>query len=349
MLKIKTLFRSIAMLAFILLFSSTFFAQQNLTLPRVSQHAIVSQRVGLTDITVEYHRPGVKDREIWGGLVPYDQVWRAGANENTTITFSSDVSIYGNVVPAGTYGLHMIPTQNDWTIILSKDYRAWGSFFYNKPHDQLRFTVKPETNSFQEWLMYTFDEVTDNYAVLSLRWEKLRISFIIDVDVNNVVAENIRAELTNLPAFSWQGWNQAANYYLVNNMDLNQALAYADRSLRNNRNVTNLFTKALILTEMGKIDESAKIKEEAFANSNENAINALGYQYLNAGKTDVAMEIFKKNVELYPASWNVYDSLGECYANVNDNVHAIEFYTKALEKAPENQKDRITNILSNLK
>jgi tetratricopeptide (TPR) repeat protein len=349
MLYNKTVVTGITAFVLAVLLSIPIFAQQNLTQPRASQQASVSQRVGLTDITIDYHRPGVKDREIWGALVPYDQVWRAGANENTTIAFSSEVSINGNKVPAGTYGLHMLPTQTDWTIILSKDYRSWGSFFYDETNDQLRFTVKPETDNHQERLIYTFDEVSEKSAALSMRWEKLRISFNIDVDVNKVVAENMSVELTNLPAFSWQGWNQAANYYLINKMDLNQALTYVDRSLTNTRNVTNLFTKSLILIEMGNNDEALTLKEEAFANANENAINALGYQYLFGGKTDLAMELFKKNVEMFPDSWNVYDSLAECFAATKDNEQALEYYTKALEKAPENQKQRINGAIANLK
>jgi hypothetical protein len=156
------------------LFTITLSAQQNLTLPDASQHAVVMQQVGMCEIKIDYHRPGVKGREVWGKLVPFDQVWRAGANENTTISFSKEVVIDGKKVPAGTYGLHMVPTENDWTIILNKDYRAWGSFFYKEENDFMRFKVKPQTADFQEWLMYTFDEVSPNSVTASLSWEKLK-------------------------------------------------------------------------------------------------------------------------------------------------------------------------------
>jgi hypothetical protein len=325
------------------------FAQQNLTQPRASQQASVSQRVGLTDITINYHKPGVKGREVWGKLVPYDQVWRAGANENTTISFSTRVKINGKEVPGGKYGLHMIPTEKNWTIILSKDNAAWGSFFYDESHDQLRFTTTPTATDFQEWLGYTFDDVSPNSTTVALRWENLSIAFTIDVDVNQIVAENMEKQLTGLAGFGWQGWNQIANYYMLNNIDVNQALAFADRSIGINKNVTNSFTKAIILEETGKSDEAEELKKEAFVTANENDINTLGYQFLFAGKIDNAMEIFKKNVEMHPDSWNVYDSLAECYAAAEDNENAIEYYTKALENAPENQKQRITGTLAGLK
>jgi tetratricopeptide (TPR) repeat protein len=349
MINNKSLTRGIITLALVVLLVLPVAAQQNLTQPRASQHASVSQRVGLTDITIDYHRPGVLDRDIWGALVPYDQIWRAGANENTTITFSTQVSIKGNSVPAGTYGLHMIPTKSDWTIILSKDYEAWGSFFYKEENDELRFSTTPASARFEEWLSYSFTNVSANSATLTLRWEKLEVPFTIDVDVNNIVSEKMQTQLTSLAGFGWQGWNQIATYYYINSMDMNEALGYVDRSIQINQNVTNSFTKAIILESMGDIETAAKLKEEGFQNATENNINTLGYQFLFAGKIDKAVEIFKKNVELYPDSWNVYDSLGECYAAAGDEGQAHKYYTIALEKAPDNQKQRITGVLDNLK
>ena len=325
------------------------FAQQNLTQPRASQQASVSQRVGLTDITIDYHRPGVKGREIWGKLVPYDEVWRGGANENTTLSFSTRVNINGKEVPAGKYGLHMIPTEKNWTVILSKDNAAWGSFFYDESQDQLRFATTPKATDFQEWLSFTFDYVSANSTTVSLRWENLSIPFTIDVDVKKLVTENMKEQLTGLAGFNWQGWNQIANYYLLNDLDMNRALGFTEKSMQINKNVTNSFTKAVILKSMGKNDESNKLKKEAFATANENEINTLGYQFLFSGRIDNAMEIFKKNVEMHPDSWNVYDSLGECYAAAKDNKNAIESYSKALEKAPENQKKRIMGTIDNIK
>jgi len=349
MINNKSFTRGIATLAIVVLLVLPTFAQQNLSQPRASQYASVSQRVGLTDITIDYHRPGVQERDIWGALVPYDQVWRAGANNNTTITFSTWVSIKGNVVPAGTYGLHMIPTKSHWTIILSKDYEAWGSFFYAEENDQLRFTTTPKSAGFEEWLSYSFSNVSPNSTNVALRWEKLEVPFTIDVDVNNIVSEKMQTQLTSLAGFGWQGWNQIATYYYTNDMDMNEALGFVDRSIQINQNVTNSFTKAIILESKGDIETAAKLKKEGFQNAAENDINTLGYQFLFAGKIDNALEIFKKNVELYPDSWNVYDSLGECYAAAGEEGQAHKYYSIALEKAPDNQKQRITGVLDNLK
>ncbi|NNG26352.1 MAG: DUF2911 domain-containing protein [Ignavibacteriaceae bacterium] len=333
----------------IFLFSLSSIAQQGITLPRASQHATISQKIGIAEITIDYHRPGVKDREIWGALVPYNQVWRAGANENTTITFSHQVKIDGKNIPAGTYGLHMIPTENEWTIILNKDFRAWGSFFYVEENDLMRFTVKPETAGYQEWLTYSFTDVLPSATTALLSWEKLQIPFTIEVDLHNMVIEDIKEQLTSLPGFFWQGWNQAANYCYQNGIMLEQGVEWADRSIQINKNVTNTFTKAVLLNELGRSDEANQLKEEAFVDATENDINTLGYQFLFAGKMDEAIEIFKKNIEMNPDSWNVYDSLGEGFMNKGENESAIKYYSKALEIAPENQQERIKGTLSTLK
>jgi len=332
----------------LLLFSISLFAQQNLTLPDASQHATVMQQVGLTEIKIDYHRPGVKGREIWGALVPYNQVWRAGANENTTISFSKDVIIAGQKVPAGTYGLHMIPTETDWTIILSRDFRAWGSFFYIEANDLMRFTVKPQSADFQEWLIYSFDEVTPNSTTASLKWDKLKIPFNIEIDLHKQILDEMAVQLTGIPGFFWQGWNQAAMYCYVNTIDLEQGLKWAERSISITKNVANTYTKALILADLDKGLESAELKKEAFIDAPEVDVNNLGYQLLNGGKIDDAMEVFNKNTELYPNSWNAWDSLAEGYMNKGDKQLAIQYYTKALVMAPENQKERIKGTLAQL-
>lgn len=331
-----------------LLVANNLSAQQNLTLPDASQHAVVMQQIGMTEIKIDYHRPGVKGRKVWGALVPFDRIWRAGANENTTISFSKDVIIESKRVPAGTYGLHMLPTETDWTIILSKDFRAWGSFFYNEANDQMRFNVKPQSAGFQEWLIYTFDEVTPNFALVSLRWEKLRVPFKIEIDLHKQMLEEMKIQLTGIPGFFWQGWNQAANYCYINGAELEQGLQWSDRSIEISKNVTNTFTKALILDALGQKDEASKFKEDAFENALENDINTLGYQLLNGGKLEDAIEVFKKNTELFPESWNVWDSLAEGYMNKGETQQAINYYRKALGMAPDNQHERIRGALAQL-
>jgi Protein of unknown function (DUF2911) len=155
---------------------------------RVSPRAFVTQTVGLTDVTISYSRPGVKGRKIWGGLVPYDKVWRAGANEATKITFSKDVMVNGHKVPAGSYGFFLLPAKNEWTVIFNKVADQWGAFQYNKAEDFLRFTVKPEKANFTEWLKYNFTDIkvnqtkdgSNNSAVVNMIWDKLKISFKVE-------------------------------------------------------------------------------------------------------------------------------------------------------------------------
>ena len=146
-----------------------------LNLPTLSQRAVVIQRIGLTDISIVYHEPYVGGREIWGKTVPYGKVWRAGANENTTITFADDVSVEGKPLPAGTYGLHLIPNPDHWTIIFSKNSTSWGSFSYDEKEDALRVDVTPHAAEFREALTYTFDDIKPDSAAATLRWDKLAV------------------------------------------------------------------------------------------------------------------------------------------------------------------------------
>src|SRR6267142_3468464 len=157
-----------------------------LDLPRPSQHAVLTQRIGITDVTVNYHRPVVNKRKVWGGLVPYGQVWRAGANENTTIEFTDPVTIEGKPLPKGTYGLHMIPGESEWTVIFSKNSTSWGSFTYDQAEDALRVMVKPQTAEFHEALTYDFDDVSPDASVVTLRWEKVAVPFKVGVNTHEI-------------------------------------------------------------------------------------------------------------------------------------------------------------------
>ncbi len=158
---------------------------------RISPKASVSQTIGFTEVTITYCRPGVKNRKIWGGLVPYDKVWRTGANEATKITFSNDVMIEGKKLPAGSYGFFAIPMPGEWTLIFNKVSDQWGAFTYNETQDALRIKVKPVTNNFHEWMEYTFSDMNvqkagmNNSAVINLVWEKLRVPFKVGVKTSD--------------------------------------------------------------------------------------------------------------------------------------------------------------------
>ena len=323
-------------------------AQAPLTLPFESQKSTIIQRIGLTDITIIYHGPSVKNRKIWGGLVPYNQIWRCGANENTIISFTSDVMVEGKLLVAGTYGLHMTPSENKWTIIFSKNYTSWGSFFYKKEEDALRVDVTPTATAFQECLSYSFADKKANSVTVELTWEKLTIPFKIEVDVNNVVLANIRNELRNLQGFSWEGSYGAANFCLVNNINYDEALKWIEQSIQIKGNFSNLQVKTGLLEKKGQIKEADEIRKKAFSLADENQLNQYGYKLLGENKTTEAIEIFKLNVKKYPIGWNVYDSLADAYQKAGDKKQALANYKLALVKAPDAQKVRIQDEIKKL-
>ena len=321
-----------------------------LTLPDASPRATVSERVGLTDIDIRYHRPGVNGRKIWGGLVPFGDVWRAGANENTTITFSTPVTIQGHALPAGTYGVHMIPMEGgDWTVAFSKTASAWGSFSYDQKEDAARITVKAEPAEFQERLSYTFADSTDKSISAVLRWEKMRVAIPIEVDTPAVVVASLRSELRGLPRFSWQGWNAAAGWCARNGVNLDEAMQWIDRSLSMNQNFQNLRVKALLVEKKGDTRTAEELRAKAMKLATEAELNTYGYQLMAQKKMEEALEIFRRNAKEHPASWNVYDSLGEAYANKGEKKLAAENYTRALSMAPDDQKKRIQDTITRLK
>jgi tetratricopeptide (TPR) repeat protein len=342
--------RVLLTLAMVLAGSTPALAQTpRLNLPDPSPHATVSQRVGLTDITIDYHRPAVKQRKIWGGLVPYDEVWRAGANENTTISFSSPVTIGGKQLAAGTYGLHMIPTASKWTIALSNVSTAWGSFTYDEKEDVVRLTATPTPAEMEESLEYRFENPTETSANVVLHWEKLQVSFPITVDTKAVTLASLKGQLRGLTRFSWQGWHNASQWALKND-ELDQALAWADKSISLQATYPNLTNKAAILEKKKDTKGAADLRAQAMKIATEADINNLGYQRMAEKKTDEALALFRKNVKEHPQSWNAYDSLGEALSDTGDKKGAAENYSKALSlaKDPADQK-RITAILANLK
>ncbi len=322
----------------------------NLVLPKASQRATVSQTIGFTEVSITYDRPLVNQREIWGKLVPYDSVWRAGANENTVIAFSSPVRVGGQELPAGRYGLHMIPTASEWTVILSKQASAWGSFSYEPKEDAARLTAVPVEAPFQEALEYTFDQPGRGSVVAALRWEKLALPFTIETDYKQVVVDSLRQQLRGLGRFFWQPWTQAAAWCAANDVNLAEAAEWAQSSIAINENFTNLRLKATLLEKLGDATNAAELRRRSLELAAEPDINAYGYQLLGEGKVDSAIVIFRKNVKDYPKSWNTYDSLGEAFAKKGDKRRAIEQYTKAREmtKDPAQQR-RIAGILAGLR
>ena len=344
-------------------FNLSAFAQINT--PRGSQQATVSQRVGITDISITYSRPSVNGREVWGKLVPFGMnnlgfgtstaaPWRAGANENTTITFSHDAKVEGKSIKAGTYGFHIEVKDNDnATIILSHDNKAWGSFFYDASKDALRADIKTTTVPHKELLTYEFNTITPNSAVASLVWEKKAFPFTIEVDVSTIVLNEFRDKSIGQTGFQRQNWEQAANYALNNGGDLNEALSWIDNAIAgqfySQKTFNNLAIKAQILNKMGKKDEYIAMIEEAAGMANMNQLNNIGYQLLGAKDYDRALKYFKLNVANNPENANVHDSLGECYKTMGDKKNAIKYLKKSLSLNPApNVKANSEKLLAEL-
>ncbi len=320
-----------------------------LDLPVESQAASVMQRIGTTDITINYSSPSVKARTIWGDVVPYDEMWRAGANENTTITVSSDVKVEGQDLAAGTYGLHMIPTSGAWTIVLSKDHCAWGSYFYKKEMDALRTTVKPHACPKTENLNYTFSNITKNSATLNLRWAELEVPINIGVDVNAVVVAGLDAQLRGLTAFNWEPWYEAARYCHDEHIAPEKAMGYVDRSIRLQPNFENQALKADMLAAQGKTTEAAALKKQMVDGATNAQLNTYAYTLLNKGEQEEAIRMFELNVKRNPKDPNAHDSLGEGYMMVGNTAAAIKSFKKSLSmNPPENVKANSVRCLKKL-
>lgn len=247
-------------------------AQQRLTLPRVSPHARVMQTIGMTDLTVDYHRPAVDGRLIWNELVPYGKVWRAGANENTTFETSTEIQVEGVTLPAGRYGLHMIPGVNEWTILFSSMADAWGSFSYDASEDVARVTVIPREATPQERLSYRFDDPDLNSTTLVLHWEHLEVPIRITADTPSLVLLSMETELRGTPGVFPEGWDQIATFALDSGLRTEDALAWAERSIANRPMFSNQMTKARALDALGRNDEAMALRRVTLAEARESDV-----------------------------------------------------------------------------
>lgn len=258
--------------------------------PRPSQKASVMQTIGVTDVTITYSRPGVKGRKIWGDppadlaagtatlddqnkrpagmvIVPWGHVWRTGANEATQFEVTDDVVINGQKLPAGSYSLHTIPGKDEWTIVFNGTANQWGSFSYDEKKDALRVRTKPEwVADNQEWLIYTFDPVTDNSAQVNIRWEKVKVPFTIVVpDVKAVTLKKMRAAIAAAKPDDWRTPLQAANYVFLSEdkMDPTEAIGWLEQSIKIKETFGNLYSKARLLASQDKTQEAIAVGEKA--------------------------------------------------------------------------------------
>ncbi len=291
---------------FVLCFAVSASAQ--VVVPQPSQKASVMQRIGVTDITITYFRPGVKGRKIWGdplpeqaaaakgeatldnqnqrpkdaAIVPYGHVWRTGANDATTFVVTDDVLINGQKLAAGTYSLHTIPTKDEWTIVFNGTANQWGSFNYDASKDTLRVKAKPSTVSEnQEWLAFSFDPVSEDSAQVNIRWEKISVPFTVKVpDVPAATMARLKTTVGAAKPDDWRTPLQAGNY-LINNSnaaDDAQGMAWIEQSIKVKETFQNLAGKANALYKAGKKDEAFAVGDQAIQRGKADKVDTTNFE-----------------------------------------------------------------------
>jgi tetratricopeptide (TPR) repeat protein len=319
-----------------------------LDLPLRSQYAEVTQKIGVTTISVKYSRPLVNGRKIWDGLVPYGKVWRVGANTNTTISFSDPVTIDGKPLDRGTYGLHMIPNADEWIVIFSKNSTSWGSFTYNQAEDALRINVRPNASETHNALTFDFDELQPASAVVKMSWEKISVPITVTVDVHQAVRESLSKQLRTLARYTWISWNDAANYLLQEKIDLTDALAYADRSISNEDRFDNELTRSRVLTALDRPSEAAAAQQKALDLGTPSQLNDLARELMGSKHVDEAIAIFRDNAQRHPKLWFVHDGLARVYGSQGKFAEAKKELELAITTAPADEKNDLNAALKRL-
>lgn len=317
-----------------------------------NKKASVSEQIGIVKIAIQYSRPGVRGREgkIWntpvahygfadqGHGTSYAAPWRAGANENTTFSFSHPVRIEGKDLPAGTYGFFIALSEQESTLIFSKVSTSWGSFYYDPSFDALRVTVKNKsTDQSVEWLKYEFTGQTDSSAVVALSWERRMIPFRIEADVEKLQIEAFRRDF--MTTRNYEDFIAAAQYCVQHNIELDQALAWMDRAISfrvmGRANYRTLSTKATVLMKMNRFDEAQKIMNEALPMGTMIEVHFYGRTLQSLNKPDEALKVFKLNYDKYPKEYTTQLGLARGYSGVGDYKKALGYLKAALPQAPD--------------
>lgn len=356
----------------IILFAVPSFAQvpYNSAVPNgYTKKAVVSEQVGLTQVTITYHRPAVNKREgkIWGGVVHKGFVdqgfgngklapWRAGANENTVIEFDNDVKIEGQTLPKGKYALFIAYDPAECTVIFSKKSDAWGSFFYDEKEDALRVKVRPQPSEKSiEYLKYEFSNQAPDSAVVTLSWEKLSIPFKIEADYLKQQFDALVTESQNPRSFTSQSLNIAAGWTLQNNYQLEKGLEWATMATSQSfpgdpTSFSALSTKAGILNKLGKSDEAAVVIKNSLPFGNVGQLQQLGRQLLVAKNPKAAMEVFQFNYDKNPNQFAALVGMARGLSANGEYAKALEFANKALPLAPNDaNKQAVQAMIEKLK
>lgn len=312
-----------------------------LDLPDVSQHARVMQRIGITDVTIDYHRPLARGRKIFGGVQPYGSVWRAGANFNTVVEFSDSVAIEGHAVPKGAYGLHFIPGESSWTLILSRNSTSWGSFTYDPSEDALRVTLKPHAIEHREALSYDVDDLTPTSAVVTMRWDDVAVPFTVQVNTPQIVARSLRNQLRGLVQREWQGWNEAADYLLENKLDAGEALKYSEQSIGVEDRFENEIVKARALAALGRAAAAAATRKKALSLGTQQQVHSFARNLQGLGYHDQALDIFRENIAKDPSSWIAHSEISRLAVAQGDFDNAIREMRLSADLAPAALKSQV--------
>ncbi|MBA2612028.1 MAG: DUF2911 domain-containing protein [Bacteroidetes bacterium] len=349
-----------------LLFTSIFSTAQVLKSmpPGGNKKAITVEQIGITDVTIKYDRPGVKGREgkIYGTDIVHTGFvnpgfgtskaapWRAGANENTTIEFSTDVKIEGKDLPAGKYGFFIAYDANESILIFSKNSTSWGSYFYDDKEDALRVNIKPVAlDKSIERLKYEFMGQTENSAVVALQWEKLSFPFKIEVDLVKTQLDNLRLALRNRDGFKWEVSEQAASLCLQNNTNLEEGLEWSNSAVSFDKNFTTLRTNAGLLEKLGKKEKADSTNKAAYAIGSMTELHQYGRMLINQKKSKEALEVFQINAKKNPKQFTTYAGLTRGYSAVGDYKTALVNAKAALALAPDDiNKNSVKNMIDKL-
>jgi hypothetical protein len=344
----KKLINAVLITAF-LQFAFTAFVKAQLTgVPDGgNKKASVSEQIGITGVTINYNRPAVKKRDghIWGELIPVGYVdqgfgtskaapWRAGANESTSIEFSTDVKIEGQPLAAGKYGFFVAYDPNECTLIFSKNSTQWGSFFYNPEEDVLKVKVKPmATDRSVDRLKYEFTNQTPSGAEIDLEWEKLVIPFKIEVDLVNTQLALFRKELRTDKGFLWESWDQAASFCAQNKTNLDEALTWTDQAVGpffgGSQSFQAWSTKATVLDSLGRGAEATAVMKKALPYGSVTDLYGYGRTLTSQKHGKEAFEVFKINYDKHPDDYFGVIGLARGYSAVGDYKKALSYAQKA--------------------
>jgi hypothetical protein len=332
--------------------------------PGGNKKAGISERIGITDVSLHYDRPGVKGREgkIYGTPVVHEgfddlgfnngkvSPWRAGANENTTIEFSTNVKVEGKDLAAGIYGLFIAYGKDESTIIFSKNSTSWGSFFYNENEDALRVKVKNgKLEKSVEWMRFEFNDQTENSATITMEWEKVFIPFKVEVDLVQTTLAKYRLELRTDKHWNWEAFLQAAGFCDDHSANLNEGLDWANTAVSYNKNFQTLKTKANLLNKLGRSSGADSAMKTALPLGNMTDLHFYGKELLSQKKNVQALEVFKMNAQKNPKQFTTYAGLTRGYSANGDYKNALTNAKLGLALAPnEPNKKAMQEMIAKL-